>query len=56
MHEINDPYCYPGTEVLKNKLGIQDEEELLETEKIIFNIYAEYIIIFFRIYMYGPVK
>ena len=35
MHEINDPYCYPGTEVLKNKLGIQDEEELLETEKIL---------------------
>lgn len=25
-------YCYPGTDTLRNKLNIQDEDELLETE------------------------
>jgi cell filamentation protein len=27
-----DPYCYPGTNVLRNKFDIQDEEELKATE------------------------
>jgi len=29
MYEaINDPYCYPGTTVLKNKIGIKDQKKL----------------------------
>lgn len=30
----DDPYCYPGTGILKNKFGIRDQEQLsaLETE------------------------
>ena len=35
MREEQDPYCYPGTDVLKNKLDIRDEEELFETEKVL---------------------
>ncbi|AQQ54472.1 Fic/DOC family protein [Planococcus lenghuensis] len=27
-------YCYPGTDVLVNKFGIQDEEKLKEVEKV----------------------
>lgn len=26
-------YCYPGTDVLKNKLGIKEQEELHEAER-----------------------
>lgn len=29
----DDKYCYPDSDVLKNKLGLQDEKELLEVEK-----------------------
>lgn len=28
----NDPACYPGTEVLKNKLGLRDQETLAAAE------------------------
>lgn len=30
---MQDPYCYTGTRVLKNKLGIRDRDELLEVER-----------------------
>ena len=26
-------YCYPGSDVLKNKLGIRDQEKLREVER-----------------------
>jgi cell filamentation protein len=29
---IHDPYCYPGTNILRNKFDIQDEEQLKATE------------------------
>ncbi|GKW48568.1 putative adenosine monophosphate-protein transferase Fic [Halomonas sp. NCCP-2165] len=28
-----DPYCYPGTQVLRNRLGIEDAAQLVEAEK-----------------------
>ncbi|WP_018305435.1 Fic/DOC family protein [Desulfitobacterium hafniense] len=35
-------YCYPGTNVLKNKLGIQDQERLFDMERglTFFRLYA----------------
>lgn len=27
-----DPYIYPGTQILKNKLNIKDEQELINIE------------------------
>jgi cell filamentation protein len=27
-----DPYCYPGTTVLRNKFGIRDQAELTKVE------------------------
>lgn len=35
MRDIQDPYCYPGTEVLINKLDIRDETELFKAEKVL---------------------
>jgi len=32
MNNFKDPYCYPGTDVLINKLGIKDAEILKERE------------------------
>lgn len=32
---MQDPYVYPGTEILINKYGIKNYEELIEIEKII---------------------
>jgi len=29
---VSDPYCYPGTEVLRNKLDIADAAELERVE------------------------
>jgi cell filamentation protein, protein adenylyltransferase len=29
---IDDPYCYPGTTVLKNKLGLAKQADLDEFE------------------------
>jgi len=34
----NDPYCYPNTPVLKNKLGITDEKVFEEAERKITEI------------------
>lgn len=31
---VSDPYCYPGTTVLKNKPGIKDEQKLSEFEAV----------------------
>lgn len=28
----DDPYCYPGSNVLKNLLSIEDDKELAEAE------------------------
>jgi cell filamentation protein len=28
----NDPYCYPGTDVLRNRAGIRDRKELEKFE------------------------
>ena len=28
----DDPYCYPGSNVLRNLLNIEDDEELAEAE------------------------
>lgn len=39
----NDPYCYEGTQVLINKLGIEDEKILEEAEKEITLFSAEEI-------------
>lgn len=39
----NDPYCYEGTQVLINKLNIQDEQLLEEAEKEITLFSAEEI-------------
>ncbi|MBQ2695331.1 Fic family protein [Candidatus Saccharibacteria bacterium] len=30
---MQDPYCYPNTRVLRNKLGIQDFDELYDAER-----------------------
>lgn len=35
---IDTTYCYPGTSVLRNKLGITDAEELLEAETSIVSL------------------
>ncbi len=31
----DDPYCYPGTNILRNKLGIRDERQLQIAETVI---------------------
>lgn len=36
-----DPYCYPGTAVLKNRLDIRDETRLGEAEAILTQLRAE---------------
>ena len=33
---IEDPLCYPGTQVLINKAGLQDHEELEQFEQLMF--------------------
>lgn len=38
---MQDPYCYKGTNVLKNKLGITDNEELLNEERNLTNLREE---------------
>lgn len=32
-YQPDDPYCYPGTKVLRNKLGITDAEQLFDAER-----------------------
>lgn len=34
-YEENDTYCYPGTDVLKNKLNIRDKNTLADAERSI---------------------
>lgn len=34
----SDPYCYPDTEVLINKLDIRDDDKLSEAEKVITDL------------------
>jgi len=29
----DDPYCYPGSTVLRNKLGLTDPEQLAKVER-----------------------
>lgn len=41
---MQDPYCYPGTNVLKNKLDIHDTNELYEEERNLSNLRAEELI------------
>lgn len=38
---MQDPYCYPGTNVLKNKLGIRDDAELMDEERNFTNLREE---------------
>lgn len=33
---VEDPLCYPGTQVLRNKLDIRDQDELDEFEQLMF--------------------
>ena len=35
---MQDPYCYHGTRVLKNKLNIRDYDELYDTERDLANL------------------
>ncbi|OHV71817.1 Fic family protein [Ensifer sp. LCM 4579] len=34
---VEDPLCYPGTHVLRNKADIQDQDELDEFEQLMFD-------------------
>ncbi|WJD63944.1 Fic/DOC family protein [Pseudomonas kurunegalensis] len=38
-----DPYCYPGSSTLRNKLGILDDTELDQAERLLSAIAAEQI-------------
>ena len=38
---MSDPYCYPNSRTLKNKLGIKDAEELLTAERRLTKYRAE---------------
>lgn len=38
---IDDPLCYPGTQVLRNKADIDDHDELEQFEQLMFNSRAE---------------
>lgn len=38
---VEDPLCYPGTQVLRNKGGYQDAEALEEFEEAMFEIRAQ---------------
>lgn len=35
-----DPYCYPGTDVLRNRLNIHDEALLSEAERELYELAA----------------
>lgn len=39
----DDPYCYPGSNVLKNLLNIEDDEELAEAEAELTELAVEEI-------------
>ncbi len=38
---VEDPLCYPGTQVLRNKAGIHDQDELDQFELLMFESRAE---------------
>lgn len=38
---VEDPLCYPGTQVLRNKADIQDQDELDQFEQLMFESRAE---------------
>ncbi len=38
---VEDPLCYPGTQVLRNKADIQDQDELDQLEQLMFESRAE---------------
>ncbi|GLQ16443.1 hypothetical protein [Maritalea porphyrae] len=37
----DDPLCYPGTQVLKNKVGLRDQDELDQFEQLMYLTRAE---------------
>lgn len=37
----DDPYCYPGTDILVNKLDIKDDTKLAEAEKVLSDLSLE---------------
>ena len=37
----DDPLCYPGTQVLINKAGVQDQDQLDQFEQLMFLSRAE---------------
>ena len=37
----DDPLCYPGTQVLKNKAGLRDQDELDQFEQLMYLTRAE---------------
>ena len=41
---MQDPYCYPNTNILKNKLDIRDDELLSEAERRLSNIREEQLL------------
>jgi len=38
---VDDPLCYPGTQVLRNKADIRDQDELDQFEQLMFESRAE---------------
>ncbi len=39
-----DPYLIPGTDVLQNKLGITDGEQLKEMDKkLVWNVFTNFV-------------
>jgi cell filamentation protein len=38
---VDDPLCYPGTSVLRNKAGLTDQEDLDQFEQLMFESRAE---------------
>lgn len=38
---VEDPLCYPGTHILRNRADIQDQDELDEFEQLMFDSRAE---------------
>jgi cell filamentation protein len=36
-NSVEDPLCYPGTQVLHNKVDIEDQDQLDEFEQLMFS-------------------
>ena len=41
---MQDPYCYPGTDILKNKLDIHSDELLFEAERRLSSVREEQLL------------